>query len=46
MGRKTQEELEQEEAAKVAGFKGINDISPYLRSLLSYHNDTLGVRAQ
>jgi len=39
-------EEEQDEAAKVAGFKGVNDISPYLRSLLSYHNDTLGVRAQ
>ena len=39
-------EQEQDEAAKVAGFSGVNEISPYLRSLLSYHNDTLGVRAQ
>ena len=35
---------EQEEAALVAGFSGTNDIGPYLRSLLSYHNDTLAVR--
>lgn len=39
-------EEEQDEAAKVAGFKGVNTISSYLRSLLSYHNDTLAVRAQ
>ena len=37
---------EQDEAAKVAGFDGIDSISPYLRSLLSYHNDTLGVPAR
>jgi hypothetical protein len=35
---------EQNEAAKAAGFTDVNQISPYLRSLLSYHNDTLGVR--
>lgn len=39
-------EQEQDEAAKVAGFEGVNFISPYLRSLLSYHNDTIGVRAR
>lgn len=36
-------EAEQDEAARVAGFSGVGDIGPYLRSLLSYHNDTLGV---
>lgn len=35
---------EQNEAAKAAGFGDVSQISPYLRSLLSYHNDTLGVR--
>lgn len=39
-------EAQQDEAAKVAGFEGVAFIGPYLRSLLSYHNDTLGVRAQ
>ncbi len=34
---------EQEEAANRAGFDGVGDIGPYLRSLLSYHHDTLGV---
>jgi len=34
---------EQEEAAIVAGFSGTDDIGPYLRSLLSYHNDTIAV---
>jgi len=34
---------EQDEAARTAGFTGVAQISPYLRSLLSYHNDTLGV---
>ncbi len=34
-------ELE-ESAALKAGFKGVTDISPYLRSLISKHNDTLG----
>jgi len=37
-------EEEQNEAAQVAGFDAVNQIGPYLRSLLSYHNDTLGVR--
>lgn len=37
---------EQEEAAQVAGFTGTSEIGPYLRSLLSYHRDTLGVRAR
>ena len=32
----------EEEAAKKAGFKGVNDISPYLRSLIDTHQDTLG----
>jgi hypothetical protein len=32
----------EEAAAKKAGFKGVNDISPYLRSLIETHNDTLG----
>jgi hypothetical protein len=35
---------EQSEAAKAAGFADVSAIGPYLRSLLSYHNDTLGVR--
>lgn len=34
---------EQEEAARVAGFSGTEQIGPYLRSLLSYHNDTMAV---
>ena len=35
--------LEREEKAAIkAGFKGVNDISPYLRSLIDKHNDTLG----
>ncbi|MDT8368593.1 MAG: hypothetical protein RQ745_05270, partial [Longimicrobiales bacterium] len=34
---------EQEAAARAAGFDGTDAIGPYLRSLLSYHNDTLGV---
>ena len=32
----------QDEAARAAGFEGVDAIAPYLRSLLSYHNDTLG----
>lgn len=36
-------EEEQDEAARAAGFDGVGDISPYLRSLLSYHHDTLAV---
>jgi len=31
-----------EKAALKAGFKGVDDISPYLRSLINYHHDTLG----
>ncbi len=38
-------EDEQNEAARAAGFEDVNQLSPYLRSLLSYHNDTIGVRA-
>jgi hypothetical protein len=34
---------QQEEAARAAGFEGVDQISPYLRSLLAYHHDTLGV---
>ena len=34
---------QQDAAARAAGFDGVGSISPYLRSLLSYHNDTLGV---
>lgn len=37
---------EQDEAARVAGFAGVSAISPYLRSLLSYHHDTLAVRVR
>ena len=33
---------EQNEAARAAGFDDVNQLSPYLRSLLSYHNDTIG----
>jgi hypothetical protein len=36
-------QAEQEEAALAAGFDGVSHISPYLRSLLSYHHDTLSV---
>lgn len=32
----------EEKAAIKAGFKGVNNISPYLRSLISMHHDTLG----
>lgn len=39
-------EAEQDEAARVAGFDGVGDIGPYLRSLLNYHHDTLGVRVR
>ncbi|GMQ82001.1 MAG: hypothetical protein BMS9Abin05_1439 [Rhodothermia bacterium] len=39
-------ESEQDEAAKVAGFEGVGTIGPYLRSLLSYHHDTLAVRVR
>jgi hypothetical protein len=36
-------EAEQDEAARVAGFGGVDRIGPYLRSLLNYHHDTLAV---
>ncbi len=39
-------EQQQNEAAIVAGFDGVNSISPYLRSLLSSHHDTLAVPAR
>jgi hypothetical protein len=39
-------EAEQDEAARAAGFDGVGDISPYLRSLLSYHHDTIAVRVR
>jgi hypothetical protein len=32
----------EEKAAIKAGFKGVTDISPYLRSLIAFHHDTLG----
>lgn len=35
------EEVEERAAIK-AGFKGVNHISPYLRSLIAMHHDTLG----
>ena len=35
---------EKERAAKAAGFKGLSDISFYLRSLISGHHDTLAVK--
>jgi len=35
------EEIEEKAAIK-AGFKGVNHISPYLRSLIDMHHDTLG----
>jgi len=35
---------EKERAAKAAGFKGLADISFYLRSLISGHHDTLAVK--
>lgn len=34
---------QQEEAARAAGFDGAGAIGPYLRTLLSYHHDTLAV---
>ncbi len=36
-------DAQQNDAALAAGFEGVGDISPYLRSLLSYHHDTLAV---
>ena len=37
---------QQNEAARAAGFESTSTIGPYLRSLLSYHHDTLAVRVQ
>ncbi len=37
---------EKEVAAKEAGFKGLSDISFYLRSLISGHHDTLAVKVK
>ncbi len=34
---------EQDEAARTAGFDGIDHVGPYLRSLIDYHHDTLAV---
>ena len=36
----------EEKAAIKAGFKGVMDISPYLRSLIDMHHDTLGKKVQ
>jgi hypothetical protein len=37
---------EKEIAAKAAGFKGLDDLSFYLRSLISGHRDTLAVKVE
>jgi hypothetical protein len=34
---------EQDKAARAAGFDGIDQVGPYLRSLIDYHHDTLAV---
>jgi hypothetical protein len=39
-------EEERNAAAREAGFEGADDIAPYLRSLISRHQDTLAVPAQ
>jgi len=36
----------EEKAAIKAGFKGVTDISPYLRSLIAFHHDTLGGKVE
>ena len=36
----------EEKAAIKAGFKGANHISPYLRSLIDMHHDTLGGKVE
>ena len=36
----------EEKAAIKAGFKGVTDISPYLRSLITFHHDTLGGKVE
>lgn len=38
-------ETEQDEAARSAGFDGVDQVGPYLRSLIDYHHDTLAVPA-
>ena len=38
-------EPEQDEAARSAGFDGVDQVGPYLRSLIDYHHDTLAVPA-
>jgi hypothetical protein len=35
---------QQDAAARAAGFSNVGEIGPYLRSLLSYHHDTMCVR--
>ncbi len=37
---------EQDKAARAAGFEGIDQVGPYLRSLIDYHHDTLAVSAR
>ena len=37
---------QQDEAARAAGFDGIDQVGPYLRSLIDYHHDTLAVSAR
>jgi len=37
---------EQDKAARAAGFDGIDQVGPYLRSLINYHHDTLAVPAR
>jgi len=37
---------EEDEAAKTAGFEGVNFIGSYLRSLLLHHNDTLARKVE
>ena len=39
-------EMDEEKAAIKAGFKGVNYISPYLRSLIAMHHDTLGGKVE
>lgn len=36
-------EEDEDKAARIAGFDGVKHISPYMRSLISRHNDTLAV---
>jgi len=39
----TMSDAEKDAAAKAAGFEGVDQIAPYLRSLISRHQDTLAV---